>query len=129
MSFIHDTLVGHFNPATLLPGRPWQAVRPLDIAVLESLLSECSPEVRDQVELRDGFVVVHWDALKGKKLREEASQFAYRLAEQQQCIAAEGPLYWIAYPEWAREVQNRSGASLKKATEGQRAGPSMNPKE
>jgi hypothetical protein len=80
----------------------------------------------NQVEIRDGFVVVHWDPLQGKKLRQEASQLAYRLAEQQQCIAAEGPLYWIAYPEWAREVQNRAGALLKKAREQEAAGPSTN---
>jgi hypothetical protein len=110
MSFVHDTLVGHFDPASLLPGRPHQPVRPLDLSLLEALLSQYSAEIRNQVELRDGYVVVHWDALRGKKLRGEAVRFACRLAEQQQCIAAEGPLYWIAYPVWAREVQHRAAS-------------------
>ena len=103
--------MGHFEPATLFPDRPLQPVRSLDTRAVEAMLAECPPEVRDHVEFGDGYVAVQW-APCHMKWMEKVHQFAYRLAEQQQCIAAESPFYFIAYPKSAQQTQQKAADAL-----------------
>jgi len=119
MSFVHDTIVGHFDPATLFPDRPLKPVQPLERRVVEALLAEYPPEAREQVEFADGYVVVHWAPCHVKWMKTVRS-IAYRLAEQENCIAAESPLYVITYPESAQEIQGKAAVALMAEKRGRR---------
>jgi hypothetical protein len=111
VSFIHDTFVGHFDPVTLFPNKPLQTVRPLSAQAVEALLARCPPGVRDYVEFGDGYLVAHWAPCPAE-LMEEVHRFAYRLAEQEQCVAAESPFYVVVYPESAQQAQRRAAEAL-----------------
>lgn len=121
MSFLHHTIVGRFDPTTLFPNRPLQPSRPLSRQAVETLLAEYLPEVRECVEFRDGFVAVHWAPCPAK-LSATVHRFAYHLAEQEGCVAAESPLYYIAYPEAAQRAQNEAAEALRAA---KRSAPSQ----
>jgi hypothetical protein len=111
MSFIHYTIVGHFDPATLFPNRPLKPARSLEARIVEALLADYASEVRDHVEIADGYVVVHWSGCHAKWTK-TVHEFAYRLAEQEGCVAAESPFYFIMYPESAREIQQKAADAL-----------------
>jgi hypothetical protein len=111
MSFVHDTIVGHFDPATLFPNRPLRPERPLDPRAVEGLLARYCPELADQVDLMDGYVRARW-APCPRWLRRKVCEFAYRLAEQEGCVAAESPLYMICYPSTAAKLQRKAADAL-----------------
>ncbi len=46
------------------------------------------------------------------KWMETVHRFAYRLAEQEQCVVAESPFYLITYPAWAQEAQRKATETL-----------------
>jgi hypothetical protein len=114
MSFVHYTIIGHFDPETLFPDRPLKPTRSLEAVTVARLLSECPPEVREQVEFSDGFVIVHWARCHVKWV-EAVRQFGYRLAEQENCVSAESPFYFITYPPWAEQAQRRAADALSAA--------------
>jgi hypothetical protein len=111
MSFIHYTVVGHFDPTKLFPNRPIQPLRPLSAQAIDGLLTQSRSEVRDYVDFHDGYITVQW-APCPTGLMKEVHRFAYRLAEQEQCIAAESPLLIIGYPESAHQIQRQTCEAL-----------------
>src|SRR5690242_14459739 len=103
MSFIHSTIVGHFDPCTL---SAWnrQVSHPLDVTDATALLSEYPEHVASCIEFRDGYAECRW-APWSMRPSEAVHRYAYRLAELQQCIAAETPVCLITYPEDAKRQQ------------------------
>ena len=108
MSFGHHTIVGHFDPVAL---RPFNVVptRNLDVGTVKTLLSQYPPEIAERVEICDGYVRCCW-ATGGLRhdIGKSVHEFAYRLAEQERCIAAELPLCLILYPESAMQAQQQA---------------------
>lgn len=103
MSFIHSTIVGHFDPATLSPGKI-TVLQPIDVDAAKQLLEEFDEHVAGQVEFRDGFAQCWWaDGTIGHS--KATHDYAYRLAKVLNCVAAEMPLCFIMYPEEAKQIQ------------------------
>ena len=106
MSVVHSTIVGHFDPHTLAADRR-EVSQPIDIAAARQLMTEFPEYVADCVEFIDGYAECWWaDRSFGDNA--EVFQYAYRLAEQQSCIAAETPLCRIEYPESAKLQQTQA---------------------
>jgi hypothetical protein len=103
MSFIHSTIVGHFDPCRLNACNR-QTIRPLDIEAAGALLSEFPDHVASRIEFRDGYVECWW-AHPSLGDSEAVHNYAYRLAEIQNCVAAESPAWCITYPEGAQREQ------------------------
>jgi hypothetical protein len=113
MSFVHYTLVGHFDPSTLFPDRPLTPIRPLSNALIESTLDELSPDLHTLVSRCDGYVTVEWSSAGRRST--ELSRFTRLLAERAECVTAESPLYIITWPEWAKTEQVNAAARLKRS--------------
>jgi hypothetical protein len=110
MSFVHDTIVGHFDPATLYPSSRLRRA-PVDPRAVADLLAQHRCELADQVELKDGYVRVQW-APCPRGLRRELVEFAYQPAEQEGCLAAESPLYVICNSPAAARLQREAGEAV-----------------
>jgi len=104
MSFIHTTIVGHFDPATLSPINRTPS-HPLNKDAVESLLSEYPVSVGEQVYWGDGYVECCWAGRCSLQTGKLVYEFAYKLAERECCIAAESPVCLITYPEEAKQIQ------------------------
>lgn len=103
MRFIHSTIVGHFDPCTLSPFDR-ETKFPIDIAAAERLLSEFPAHVADQIAFRDGYAECWWaDGSIG--FSAETHEYANRLAETLNCVAAETPMCYVTYPEHAKRIQ------------------------
>src|SRR5262245_54317520 len=111
MSFIHYTIVGHFNPEKVIPNERLRALRQLDEQTVRAALGELPREVQECVGFEDGYMVVQWAPL-GLGNSEVAYDFAYRVAAQQQCLALESPAYLVTFPESARESQRKAWDAL-----------------
>lgn len=88
MSFIHYTIVGHFDPATLNPSAI-TPLRALDVNAVESLLRESPDDVRDHVDYHDGYAQCCWAGGFSRQIGKRVHDFAYKLAERENCVAAE----------------------------------------
>lgn len=106
MSFVHSTIVGHFDPFTLNASDRGVS-RPIDLVAARSLFSEFPEHVSSRVEFIDGYAECWW-ADHSMRVSEAVSKFAYRLAESQNCIAAETPTCIIGFPESARQQQSEA---------------------
>ena len=99
MSFIHYTLVGHFNPrATNFR----VCARPIDLNRVQRLLGEYPQEVADLVTLQDGYARCQWVPAP-RDITDLVIEFAYRLAREEGCVAAENGREVTYPPEAARE--------------------------
>ena len=103
MSFVHSTIVGHFDPAKLT-GRNRITTRPLDIDAATKLLAEFPEHVTENVQFTDGYAKCWW-ANYSMQTSGAVHKYAYRLAETQSCIAAETPVCYIVYPDSAKTMQ------------------------
>ncbi len=99
MSFIHYTLVGHFDPCTVYPQRLTVA-RPIDHARVARLLAEYPTDVASRVTLQDGYAYCQWAA--GGDISDQVFEFAYRLAREEGCLAIENGRQVMYPPEAAR---------------------------
>ena len=106
MSFIHYTIVGHFDPATLNPSNI-VSQQPLSASAVEALLSESDPQISDYIEYRDGYLQCCWAGGFSRSIGELVHEFAYKLAERENCVGAELPMCLIEYPPDAVEIQRR----------------------
>ena len=106
MSFIHYTIVGHFNPAVLNPSNI-VPLRPLSKTAVESLLAESDPQISEHIEYRDGYVQCCWAGGFPHTIGKLVHTFAYKLAASENCIGAELPLCLIEYPPDAVQIQRR----------------------
>lgn len=96
MSFIHSTIVGHFDPATLTAINR-SVLRPLDIESAKLLLADFDAHVATQIAFHDGYVQCWWaDGNFG--CSKPTHDYAYRLAETLNCVAAETPVCYITFP-------------------------------
>ncbi len=120
MSFTHHTIVGHFDPETLNPS-DITPMRPLDRSVVEALLEEYPITVREHVEWRDGYVQCCWADDFRHEIGKLVYEFAHKLAERQDCVAAELPFCLIEYPPAAQEIQQRIFEEYRQQTEDQQA--------
>ena len=112
MSFIHSTIVGHFDPATLSPGNI-NVSRAIDVEAAKKLLAEFGKHVEGQVEFRDGFAQCWWaDGTIGHS--KSTHDYAYRLAELLDCVAAEMPFCQIMYPDDAKQIQAEAWEEWRK---------------
>ena len=109
MSFIHYTIVGHFDPATLNPSNI-APTQPLSRSVVETLLAESDPQIADHIEYRDGYVQCCWAGAFALSIGKLVHEFAYKLAQRENCIGAELPLCLIEFPPEAAEIQRRAFA-------------------
>ena len=103
MSLVHSTIVGHFEPATLTAANR-QTIRQLDLAAARELLAEYPSEVSEHVEFREGYAECWW-ANRSFQVLDAVFEYAYRLAREQGCVAAETPVCFIKFPEDAKQVQ------------------------
>jgi hypothetical protein len=103
LSLIHSTIVGHFDPATLgrFGRRP---VRSLDVDAAKELLNRFPPYVASRVEFLDGYAECWW-ADRSLNVSDDVYKYAYLLAREQNCIAAETPVCYITYPDEAKQIQ------------------------
>jgi hypothetical protein len=102
MSFIHATIVGHFDPLTVQP-RAMTPLRPIDPSRFEALLAVFGEGVARCVRLHDGYADCEWTA--GHAPAERVIEFARRLAEAEGCLAMETPFCLITYPPAAVAAQ------------------------
>lgn len=115
MSLIHSTIVGHFDPTKLAgPNRP--TLRDLDLAAAKALLAQYPANVAEHVEFHDGYVECWW-ADRSFRILNAVYEYAYRLAKEQGCIAAETPVCYISFPEEAKQVQATALRMLGENTE------------
>ena len=106
MRFIHYTIVGHFDPATLNPSNI-VPTEPLSRSAVETLLAESDPQISDHIEYRDGYVQCCWAGAFAHSVGTLVHKFAYKLAERENCVGAELPFCVIEYPPEAVEIQRR----------------------
>ena len=110
MSFVHYTLVGHFNPATVYAdGTKNLAVsRSIDAASVDALLAEYPKVLATQVRVQNGYARCQWaPSTHG----DEVVELAYRLARLSGCVAVENGREVTFPPEAVRaqaEVQERT---------------------
>lgn len=122
MSFLHYTLVGHFDPR----GHPesQKPSRPIDLDLVNRLLAEYPRDVAAWVTIKNGCArcqwTPHWGASATYSCAELGRliyQFAYRLAQEGRCMAAENGRR-IEYPpeamqtqqEWIDQIQAEAAA-------------------
>lgn len=104
MSLIHSTIIGHFDPATLI-GSNRRTIRPLDVDAARALLDQFPPHVAARVDFADGYAECWW-ADRSFSVSKEVYDYAYLLAKEQNCIAAETPVCYITYPDEAKQIQS-----------------------
>src|SRR5262245_34786697 len=102
MSFVHYTIVGHFDPEKIFPNRPLCALRPLDDGMIRAALNDLPREVQESIGFEEGYMVVQWSSLRFEN-SEKACNFAYRVAAQERCIAVESMGYRVTFPLSAQE--------------------------
>jgi hypothetical protein len=85
MSFIHHTLVGHFDPRTV--HRDLSVSRPIDAARVARLLAEYPLGVAGLVAVAGGYAECQWAPARG--FSKQVYEFAYRLAREECCLAVE----------------------------------------
>ena len=109
MSFIHHTLVGHFDPAQKFASseipRP---TRPIQQTSVEEALANFPLEIQTQIELRNGYVLCRWAEYGlAVSVGGKVQDFAYALATREECITVELPSGIVVFPEWAQTAQQR----------------------
>jgi hypothetical protein len=109
MSFIHNTYVGHFDPATVF-SRNRAVAKPIDPARVTRLLAEYPAGVAEQVVLQDGYARCQWAPAGG--LTDAVIEFAYRLPRHEGCLAVEQGRQ-VMYPLGAARAQ---GEAMEQAT-------------
>lgn len=107
MSFIHHTIVGHFEPETLNAENIFPSAA-IDESAVVALLTQFPSEVADNIELLDGYVKCRWAGASPASIGQAVYEFARTLAERESCIAAELPYCAIEYPESARLAQAKA---------------------
>lgn len=120
MSFIHYTLVGHFDPRSI--HRNLAVSRPIDAARVAQLLAEYPAGVAELVGVEDGHVWCQWAPAGG--LTEPVREFAYRLAREEGCLAVENNRV-VVFPPEAAAAQQAEFERLQ--TEQRRANPGASP--
>jgi len=95
MSFIHATIVGHFDPMMIQPNA-LLPLRPLDPTRFKALLTEFGEGVARCVQLNDGYAYCEWTA--GHAPPERVLEFARRLCEAEGCLEMDSPHCIISYP-------------------------------
>ena len=106
MSLIHSTIVGHFDPSTLT-ARNRETTRPINVDAARVLLAQSPQHVASRIEFHDGYVECWW-VDSSLEFNAAAHEYAYRLAELEQCIVAETPVSQITYPEDAKLQQMKA---------------------
>lgn len=102
MSFVHASIVGHFDPCDSTPDR-LKPLRQLDPEAVRTLLTSYDEEVAECVSLKDGYAWCEWSANLRQSHR--VREFAERLADQEGCVVLETPVWWCRYPPEAAERQ------------------------
>src|SRR5262245_49753756 len=103
MSYFHHTLVGHFD-VRHLPERQ-TPLRPVDVDLVNRLLAEYPKEVAACVKIQNGCARCTWSPAPGREVARLVYEFAYRLAQEEGCMAAENGRR-ISYPPEATEAQD-----------------------
>lgn len=111
MSFVHSTIIGHFDPVQL-SGRNRTTLRPLDLVAARTLLAEYAPSVEPHVEFKDGYAECWW-ANSASPFHKDVYEYAMRLAKQQNCVAADTPGCVITYPDDAVRSQGEAWKELR----------------
>lgn len=106
MSFIHYTLVGHFDPRAVNP-RSLACARPIDPERVARLLAEYPAEVAKWVTLQDGYARCEWAPLTAP-VSDMVFELAYRLVREEGAVAIENGRE-VTYPPaaaraWAETV-------------------------
>jgi hypothetical protein len=98
MSFVHESIVGHFDPfdvESLSPSRP-VPLRPLDVDLARRLLTSFGDAVAQCVSFEGGYARCKWSNGPSELIRE----YAERLADQEGAMILETP-GWVRYPAGA----------------------------
>lgn len=101
MSFVHYTLVGHFDPRTVSASH-LACAKPIDLDRVARLLAEYPSEVAARVTIGNGYVRCQWAT--GGDMSDQVFEFAYRLAREEGCLAVENGKQ-VMYPPEAARVQ------------------------
>jgi hypothetical protein len=101
MSFVHYTLVGHFDPRTVARDRGKTCSRPLDPDRVARLIAEYPAEIKRWIRLADGYAACTWAGPMGE-LGDQIRELAYRLAREEGCLAVEQGRQVTYPPEAAR---------------------------
>ena len=102
MSFFHYTLVGHFDVRHPEKRSP---VRPIDLDRVNWVLAEYPREVAALVQIQNGCARCQWAPAASQATGRLVYQFAYRLAQEEGCMAAENGRR-ITYPPEATAAQD-----------------------
>jgi hypothetical protein len=102
MSFVHYSIVGHFNPddpESISPRHAPVPTRFLDADRFAELLASYGEEVSQCVVLRDGYACCEWSSDRSRRTFE----FAERLADAEGAIVLESPFHVVRYPPEAAQ--------------------------
>ena len=100
MSFIHYTLVGHFDPRAV--HRSLEVSRSIDPGQVDRLLAQYSAGSAEFVSIGNGYARCQWAPAGG--LMEAVREFAYRLASETHCLAVEN-MRVVGFPPEAVAAQ------------------------
>jgi hypothetical protein len=104
MSWVHYTLVGHFDPAAELWPLAQKPARPIDADLLNRLLAEYPKEVAACLRFPNG--CVRWTlSVQSSAVSDQLHEFARRLVDAGGGVTSDGRL--IEYPPQAVQVQRR----------------------
>ena len=97
MSFVHASIVGHFDPSDLESVHARRGpvpVRPIDRSRAGDLLAAFGLDVAGYVVFEHGYVWCEWSSDRSGRVRE----FAERLADQEGAVIIESPPAHVRYP-------------------------------
>ena len=112
MSFFHSSVVGHFDPRTVIHNLACS--REIDSVRVERILNEYPAEVSAHVRLINGYVVC--DYITSQGICHEARKFAYHLAKEEGCLVVDNGIN-VDYPPEAVEAQREALEREQKAWE------------
>ena len=108
LSFIHATLVGHFEPRTVLVRMKPLVLRPLDMELVERLLEECGPGVAKTVRVEDGYAHCQWAPCYG-----DVAGFADKLAREAGAVMVDWNHMLVVHPPEAVRAQEEALAAIQ----------------
>ena len=103
MSFVHYSIVGHFDPGDLESFSPRHTpipTRPLDADLVADLLASYGDEVARCVEVRDGYAYCEWSSDRSRRTFE----FAEQLADAAGAVILESPVRYVRHPPEAARL-------------------------
>lgn len=111
MSFVHATLVGHFDPRTVLVQKKPVILKPLEMALVQRLLAEFGEGVARCIWIENGYAHCQWAPAAGAMGR--VIEFAERLARESGAVMVNWNHMLVTHPPEAVRAQEEALAALQ----------------